>query len=67
MIRLYAQYEPYALLIRAGRTFASMAAARKAANALANNVVQLEIRDDALPRSKSLLAIYSEGKEIAAI
>ena len=65
MIRLYAQYEPYALLVRAGRTFASMAAARKAAARL--NAVQVEIRDEAKPRSKSLLAIYSEGKEIAAI
>ena len=65
MIRLYAQYEPYDLLVRAGRTFTSMAAARKAAARL--NAVQVEIRDDALPRSKSLLAIYSEGKEFAAI
>ena len=65
MIRLYAQYEPYALLVRAGRTFASIAAARKAAARL--NAVQVEIRDEAKPRSKSLLAIYSEGKEIAAI
>ena len=65
MIRFYAQYEPYALLIRAGRTFASMSAAKKAAARL--NAVQVEIREESLPRSKSLLAIYSEGKEIAAI
>ena len=65
MIRLYAQYEPYALLVRAGRTFTSIAAAKKAAARL--NAVQVEIREDSLPRSKSLLAIYSEGKEVAAI
>ena len=65
MIRLYAQFEPYAMLVRAGRTFTSMAAARKAAARL--NAVQVEIREESLPRSKSLLAIYSEGKEIAAI
>ena len=65
MIRLYAQFEPYAMLVRVGRTFASMAAARKAAARL--NAVQVEIREESLPRSKSLLAIYSEGKEIAAI
>lgn len=65
MIRLYAQFEPYAMLVRAGRTFASMAAARKAAARL--NAVQVEIREDSLPRSKSLLAIFSEGKEVAAI
>ena len=65
MIRLYAQFEPYAMLVRAGRTFASMSAAKKAASRL--NAVQVEIRDEAKPRSKSLLAIYSEGKEIAAI
>ena len=65
MIRLYAQFEPYAMLVRAGRTFASIAAAKKAASRL--NAVQVEIRDEAKPRSKSLLAIYSEGKEIAAI
>ena len=65
MIRLYVQYEPYAMLIRAGRTFASMAAAKKAAARL--NAVQVEIREESLPRSKSLLAIYSEGKEVAAV
>ena len=65
MIRLYAQFEPYAMLVRAGRTFANISTARKAAARL--NAVQVEIREDSLPRSKSLLAIYSEGKEIAAI
>ena len=65
MIRLYAQFEPYAMLVRVGRTFASMSAAKKAASRL--NAVQVEVRDESLPRSKSLLAIYSEGKEIAAV
>ena len=47
MIRLYAQFEPYAMLVRAGRTFASIAAAKKAASRL--NAVQVEIREESLP------------------
>ena len=65
MIRLYAQYEPYAPLVRAGRTFAKILAAKNAAARL--NALQVEVRDESLPRSKSLLAIYSEGKEVAAV
>jgi hypothetical protein len=44
-----------------------MAKARNAAKALAASAVQVEIRNEALPRSKSLLAIFVEGKEVAAI
>lgn len=65
MIRLYAQHNPYGLLVRVGRSFTNMAKARNAAKALAASAVQVEIRNDALPRSKSLMAIFAAGVEIA--
>ena len=63
MFRLYMQENPYDLLTRVGHTFASLSKARAKARAL--RAAQVEIRNEALPRSRSLCAIYIEGQELA--
>lgn len=62
MIRLYCQHDPYGLLVRVGRTFANLSKAKARAKAL--HAAQVEVRDDSLPRSRSLLAIFVEGQEV---
>jgi hypothetical protein len=61
-IHLYAQYEPYGLIVRVGHSFASLAKAKHRAVAL--RALQVEVRNDALPRSRSLLTIFKEGHEV---
>ena len=62
MFRLYAQQDPYGLLIRVGRTFASLSTARARAKAL--HAAQVEVRDESKPRSRSLCSIFIEGVEV---
>ena len=61
MIRLYAKFNPFELMVRCGRTYASMDKALARAASLASKAVEVEVRVDAKPRSKNLLAIFSGG------
>ena len=63
-IRLYARQERTSPLVRTGRTFANLQKALARAAAL--GVDEVEVRDDTLPRSRSLLAIFVEGHRIGA-
>ena len=63
MIALYARTEPQDMLVRVGRKYATLDKACQKARTLA--VFECEIRDESLPRSKSLCTIFVEGKEIA--
>ena len=65
MIRIYAKFSPFELLVRCGRTYASMDKALARAASLASKAVEVEVRDDAKPRSKNLLAIFSGGRRVA--
>jgi len=61
-IRLYAQAEPYGLLVRTGKAFANITKAKARAKEL--RALQVEVRDINKPWSRSLLAIFREGQEI---
>ena len=63
MIALYARAEPQDMLVRVGRKYATLETACKKARTLA--VFEVEIRDESLPRSRSLKTIFVEGKQIA--
>ena len=64
MIALYARNSPDEILTRVGRKYATLETACSKARTLA--VFECEVRDESLPRSKSLCTIFVEGKEIAA-
>ena len=64
MLALYARNTDSDLLVRVGRKVATLDVARRKARAL--NVYEVEIREDALPRSRNLLTIFIEGREIDA-
>lgn len=61
MIRLYADNE--GIMVRTGRSHATLDKAREKAKAL--RAKQVEIRNDALPRCRSLLTIFVGGVEVA--
>ena len=63
MIALYARAEPQDMLVRVGRKYATLETACKKARTLA--VFEVEIRDESLPRSRSLKTIFLQGKEVA--
>ncbi len=63
MIALYARNSPDEILTRVGHKVASLETARKKARNL--NVYECEIRDESLPRSRSLKTIFLRGKEVA--
>ena len=63
MIALYARAEPQDMLVRVGRKYATLETACKKARTLAVFVV--EIRDESMPRSRSLKTILIQGKEVA--
>ena len=64
MYRIYAQDDPYSLLIKVGHKFATLSKARERAKAL--RAASLEIRDETRPRSRSLVAVFVDGVEIGA-
>ena len=64
MLALYSRSTPDDLLVRTGRRVATLDVARRKARTLA--AFEIEIRDEALPRSRNLLTIFIEGREIAA-
>ena len=63
MIALYARTSPEDMLTRVGRKYATLDKACSKARTLA--VFECEVRDEALPRSRSLKTIFVEGKQIA--
>ena len=63
MIALYARAEPQDTLVRVGRKYATLDKACQKARTLA--VFECEIRDESLPRSRSLKTIFLRGKEVA--
>ena len=63
MIALYARTSPEDVLTRIGRKYATLETACKKARTIA--AFEVEVRDESLPRSKSLCTIFVEGKEIA--
>ena len=64
MITLYARAEPQDMLVRVGRKYATLDKACSKARTLA--VFECEVRDESLPRSRSLKTIFIRGEEIAA-
>ena len=63
MIALYARNSPDEILTRVGRKYAKLETAVARARTLA--VFECEIRDESLPRSRSLKTIFIQGKEVA--
>ena len=64
MIALYARAEPQDMLVRVGRKYATLETAVAKARTLA--AFEVEVRDEALPRSRSLRTIFIRGEEVAA-
>ena len=64
MIALYARNSPDEILTRVGRKYAKLETACQKARTLA--AFEVEIREESLPRSRSLLTIFVEGREIDA-
>ena len=63
MIALYARNSPDEILTRVGRKYATLDKACSKARTLA--VFEVEIRDESLPRSRSLKTIFIQGEELA--
>ena len=63
MIALYARNSPDEILTRVGRKYATLDKACSKARTLA--AFEAEIRDESLPRSRSLKTIFIQGKEVA--
>ena len=63
MIALYARNSPDDILTRVGHRVATLDAARRKARTLA--AFEVEIRDESLPRSRSLKTIFIQGEEVA--
>ena len=63
MIALYARNSPDEILTRVGRKYAKLETACQKARTLA--VFECEVRDESLPRSRSLKTIFIQGEEIA--
>ena len=64
MLTLYARNTASDLLVRTGHRVATLDAARRKARTLA--AFECEIRDESLPRSRNLLTIFIQGREIDA-
>ena len=62
MIALYARTSPEDVLTRVGRKYATLDKACSKARSLA--VFECEVRDESLPRARSLKTIFLEGKQI---
>ena len=63
MIALYARNSPDEILTRVGRKYAKLETACQKARTLA--AFEVEIRDESLPRSRSLKTIFIQGEELA--
>ena len=63
MIALYARNSPDEILTRVGRKYATLDKACSKARTLA--AFECEVRDESLPRSRSLKTIFIQGKEVA--
>ncbi len=63
MIALYARTSPEDMLTRVGRKYAKLETACQKARTLA--VFECEVRDESLPRSRSLKTIFIQGEELA--
>ena len=63
MIALYARNSPDEILTRVGRKYATLDKACSKARDLA--AFEVEIRDESLPRSRSLKTIFIQGEEVA--
>ena len=63
MIALYARNSPDEILTRVGRKYAKLETACQKARTLA--AFEVEVRDESLPRSRSLKTIFIQGEEVA--
>lgn len=63
MIALYARNSPDEILTRVGRKYATLETACQKARTIA--AFEVEIRDESLPRSRSLKTIFIQGEEVA--
>lgn len=63
MIALYARTSPEDMLTRVGRKYATLETAVAKARTVA--AFEVEVRDEALPRSRSLRTIFIRGEEVA--
>lgn len=66
LIRLYGRADRHSFALRTGRTYHDVGKALARARALGANLLEVEVRDDALPRAKQLLAIFTEGRLLVA-
>lgn len=66
LIRLYGRPDKNSFAQRTGRTYNNVEKALARARALGANLLEVEVRDDALPRSRQLLAIFTEGRLLVA-
>ena len=66
LIRLYSRADRNSLALRTGRTYHDVGKALARARAIGSKMLEVEVRDDALPRSKQLLAIFTEGRLLVA-
>ena len=64
MIALYARNSPDEILTRVGRKYATLDKACSKARTLA--AFECEVRDESLPRSRSLKTIFIQGEELAS-
>ena len=63
MIAIYARTSPEDMLTRVGRKYATLEKAVLRARTIA--AFEVEIRDESLPRSRSLKTIFIQGEELA--
>ena len=63
MIAIYARTSPEDVLTRVGRKYATLDKACSKARTLA--AFECEVRDESLPRSRSLKTIFIQGEEVA--
>ena len=63
MIALYARTSPEDMLTRVGRKYATLETACQKARTLA--AFECDVRDESLPRSRSLKTIFIQGEEVA--
>ena len=63
MIAIYARNSPDEILTRVGRKYAKLETACQKARTLA--AFEVEIRDESLPRSRSLKTNFIQGEELA--
>lgn len=66
MFAIYTRQSPHEFMLRKGHRVKALKTAMERAKKLAMTEHEVEVRDEALPRSRSLQAIFHEGRQVAA-